>query len=90
VGRGWRGAPGGRIAALPLPPSGGYGSQCLLFALLEMLHVEIACGFEPALVRLDGEGTDEAQATCGIGEDPHYQGAALELLVQPLISVSLC
>jgi hypothetical protein len=68
----------------PPPPSGGNGPERLLLALLEMLHVEIAGGFEPALVRLGGERAHETQAAGGIGEDAHHQGAALQLLVEPL------
>jgi hypothetical protein len=49
-----------------------------------MIHVEIAGGLEPALVRLDGEGADQTQAARGVGKDPHDEGAALQLLVQPL------
>jgi hypothetical protein len=45
-----------------------------------MLHVEIASGFEPALVGLGGEGADETQAARGIGKDPDNQGAALQFL----------
>ena len=30
--------------------------------LLEIVHVEVSVGLEPVLVRLDGEGSDEAAA----------------------------
>ena len=32
------------------------------FALFEIVHVEIAVGFEPVFVGFDGEGSDEASA----------------------------
>ena len=51
--------------------------------LFEIVHIEIAMGFEPVLVGLDGERPHEPQATFAIGEDAHDLGAAPDLLVQP-------
>lgn len=41
--------------------SGGLAELGLL-VLLEVVHVEVSVGFEPVLVCLDGEGSDEAGA----------------------------
>ena len=34
-----------------------------------MIHVEIAHGFEPVLVHLDGKGAHQPKATLGVQED---------------------
>ena len=34
-----------------------------------MIHVEIAHGFEPVLVHLDGKGAHQPKATLGVRED---------------------
>ena len=34
-----------------------------LLVLSEIIHVEVAMGLEPVFVGLDGEGSDEAQAS---------------------------
>ena len=52
--------------------------------LLQMVHVEVARGFEPVLVHLDGQSPHQPQTALGIGKDAHDMGAALQLLVQPL------
>ena len=41
-------------------------------------------GFDPALVDLHGEGTDEPQRTLFVGKDADDMGAALDLLIEPL------
>src|SRR6185312_400562 len=66
------------------PPSGGNCPESLLLALLEVLHVEIACGFEPVRMGLGGKGSNETQAAGGIRKDADHQGPALALLIEPL------
>jgi hypothetical protein len=58
--------------------------QPLALLFFEECHVEIAVVLLPALVRLDGEGPDEPQATRLIGKDPRHPCAAPDLLVEAL------
>ena len=48
----------------------------------EWLHVEVAGTIEPFFVLLGGEGAEEAQAACVVGEDAQDQRAAFEFLVE--------
>ena len=82
VGRGRRGAPVQRSAVRARPPSSGHGPQGLFLVLPQMVHVQIARGFQPVLVHLHGQCPDQPQTALGIGEDAHDRGAAFDLLVQ--------
>ncbi len=41
-------------------------------------------GFDPVLVDLDGESSNEPQGTLLVGKDANDMGAALDLLIEPL------
>ncbi len=58
--------------------------QHLFFVLAQMIHVEIAHGFEPVLVHLDGERPHEPQATLRVRKDAHHVRAPLDLLIEAL------
>ena len=50
----------------------------------EQFHVQVAVLVDPLLVDLHGQGADQPQAALFVGEDAHEQGAAYDLLVEPL------
>jgi hypothetical protein len=62
-------APGRRQAAK--------ARRASFLVLLETVHVEVAGGFKPVLVHLDGQRPDQPQAALGVGEDAHDMGPAL-------------
>src|SRR5690606_38137061 len=59
----------------------------LALMLLEKVHVQIAASLLPLLVLFGGEGSHQAQAAVGIGEDAYDVGATLDLLVEALEQV---
>ena len=56
----------------------------LLALLAEHFHVEVAVGFDPVLVDLDGESPNEPQRALLVGEDANDMSAAFDLLIEPL------
>ena len=66
-----------------MAPSGGF-AQAFTAVLLEVDHVQIAIGFQPILVDLDRQCSDQAQTAWGIGNHTHDVSAPLDLLVHAL------
>src|SRR3546814_16569086 len=65
------------------PPSGGLqGPQGLLIVLLQMVHVEIAGGFEPGLVEFDSECSAPPENARPVREEQPHMCPPLALLVQ--------
>ena len=56
----------------------------LLAMLLQEIHIQITCRFDPVFVRFDGERTDQAQTTARIGKDPHHEHSPFDFFVKPL------
>src|SRR4029077_9683285 len=55
------------------------------FALFaQHFHVEVTVGFDPVLMDLDSESSNEPQRALLVGKDANDMGAALDLLIESL------
>ena len=58
-------------------------AQAGFLVLPEIVHVEIAMGFEPVFMGLDGQVSDEAQAGLCVWKDAHDVSSAFDLFIEP-------
>ena len=56
--------------------------QFLVF--FEKLHIEIAAGLQPVLMRLRRQSPDKPRAAGSIRENPHHPGSPLDLCMETL------
>ena len=54
------------------------------FSVFEECHVKIAVLFDPALVDLGPQGSDQPQSGGLVWKYPHHVGSSFYLLVEPL------